>query len=176
MGPICPTHGRCDQAPGHHRGPVAKRLFRRWTWKKILGENTLRVMAEVERVSRELKLNAEELTHENSGSSFEKRKRSEMRKLAILSLPERRNCLASRSGKLPRRPPPAQNGPQLLKSARRTKDGDSTNLRSRFAAPALLKGKRLRIVSSEIVTTRGEFTVSVTRAWAPIGADRFYIW
>ena len=26
----------------------------------------------------------------------------------------------------------------------------------------------------KFVTTRGEFTVTVTRAWAPIGADRFY--
>src|SRR5580693_4764245 len=26
----------------------------------------------------------------------------------------------------------------------------------------------------KFVTTRGEFTVTVTRAWAPFGADRFY--
>jgi peptidyl-prolyl cis-trans isomerase A (cyclophilin A) len=40
--------------------------------------------------------------------------------------------------------------------------------------PALLKDKAPDTYQVKFVTTRGDFTVSVTRAWAPIGADRFY--
>jgi peptidyl-prolyl cis-trans isomerase A (cyclophilin A) len=40
--------------------------------------------------------------------------------------------------------------------------------------PALLKDKAPETYQVKFVTTRGDFTVSVTRAWAPIGADRFY--
>jgi len=40
--------------------------------------------------------------------------------------------------------------------------------------PALLKDKAPETYQVKFVTTRGDFTVSVTRAWAPLGADRFY--
>ena len=40
--------------------------------------------------------------------------------------------------------------------------------------PALLKEKAPETYKVKFVTTRGDFTVAVTRAWAPIGADRFY--
>jgi peptidyl-prolyl cis-trans isomerase A (cyclophilin A) len=40
--------------------------------------------------------------------------------------------------------------------------------------PALLKGKAPDTYQVKFVTTRGEFTINVTRAWAPLGADRFY--
>ena len=40
--------------------------------------------------------------------------------------------------------------------------------------PALLKDEAPETYQVKFVTTRGEFTVNVTRAWAPIGADRFY--
>lgn len=40
--------------------------------------------------------------------------------------------------------------------------------------PALLKEKAPETYKVKFVTTRGDFTVTVTRAWAPIGADRFY--
>lgn len=40
--------------------------------------------------------------------------------------------------------------------------------------PAMLKDKAPERYQVKFVTTRGEFTVTVTRAWAPIGADRFY--
>ena len=40
--------------------------------------------------------------------------------------------------------------------------------------PALLKGKAPETYQVKFVTTRGEFTITVTRAWAPLGADRFY--
>jgi peptidyl-prolyl cis-trans isomerase A (cyclophilin A) len=40
--------------------------------------------------------------------------------------------------------------------------------------PALLKAKSPEHYQVKFVTTQGEFTLTVTRAWAPIGADRFY--
>jgi peptidyl-prolyl cis-trans isomerase A (cyclophilin A) len=40
--------------------------------------------------------------------------------------------------------------------------------------PALLKDTAPEKFQVKFTTTRGDFTVSVTRAWAPIGADRFY--
>jgi peptidyl-prolyl cis-trans isomerase A (cyclophilin A) len=40
--------------------------------------------------------------------------------------------------------------------------------------PALLKDKAPATYQVKFATTRGDFTVTVTRAWAPIGADRFY--
>ena len=40
--------------------------------------------------------------------------------------------------------------------------------------PALLKAKAPEHYQVKFATTRGEFTVTVTRAWAPNGADRFY--
>jgi peptidyl-prolyl cis-trans isomerase A (cyclophilin A) len=40
--------------------------------------------------------------------------------------------------------------------------------------PALLKENAPETYVVKFTTTRGEFTVVVTRAWAPLGADRFY--
>lgn len=40
--------------------------------------------------------------------------------------------------------------------------------------PALLKDKAPDTYQVKFSTTKGDFTVSVTRAWAPRGADRFY--
>jgi peptidyl-prolyl cis-trans isomerase A (cyclophilin A) len=40
--------------------------------------------------------------------------------------------------------------------------------------PYLLKDKAPDTYQVKFDTTRGEFTITVTRAWAPLGADRFY--
>src|SRR5437868_6949832 len=40
--------------------------------------------------------------------------------------------------------------------------------------PAQLKEKAPETFQVKFETTRGDFTMSVTRAWAPIGVDRFY--
>src|SRR5262249_54576363 len=40
--------------------------------------------------------------------------------------------------------------------------------------PALLKANAPEEYKVKFVTTRGEFTLTVHRAWAPLGADRFY--
>lgn len=40
--------------------------------------------------------------------------------------------------------------------------------------PALLTAKAPENYQVKFTTTRGDFIISVTRAWAPLGADRFY--
>jgi len=40
--------------------------------------------------------------------------------------------------------------------------------------PAMLKEKAPETFQAKFETTRGDFTMDVTRAWAPTGADRFY--
>jgi peptidyl-prolyl cis-trans isomerase A (cyclophilin A) len=40
--------------------------------------------------------------------------------------------------------------------------------------PALLTAKAPATFQVKFTTTKGDFVVSVTRAWAPLGADRFY--
>src|SRR5271163_1165108 len=40
--------------------------------------------------------------------------------------------------------------------------------------PALLKTQAPATYQVKFTTTKGDFTVTVTRAWAPVGADRFY--
>ncbi len=67
---------------------------------------------------------------------------------------------------------PAQPQPEAAPSvpAAVTKQGyDRALLRA-----ALLKEKAPDTFKVKFTTTRGDFTVMVTRAWAPIGADRFY--
>lgn len=41
-------------------------------------------------------------------------------------------------------------------------------------APAMLNEKAPETYKVKFETTRGDFTITVTRAWAPLGADRFY--
>lgn len=40
--------------------------------------------------------------------------------------------------------------------------------------PATLKAKAPDVYEVKFVTTKGDFVVTVTREWAPLGADRFY--
>src|ERR1700688_4126914 len=58
-----------------------------------------------------------------------------------------------------------------------TKTSASTAAKSYDRAllhPALLKDKAPETYQVKFETSKGDFTVSVTRAWAPLGADRFY--
>src|ERR1700675_3830609 len=58
-----------------------------------------------------------------------------------------------------------------------TKSGASSAAKSYDRAllpPALLKDKAPETYQVKFETSKGDFTVSVTRAWAPLGADRFY--
>jgi peptidyl-prolyl cis-trans isomerase A (cyclophilin A) len=40
--------------------------------------------------------------------------------------------------------------------------------------PSLLRAKAPATYKVKFVTTKGDFVITVTRAWAPLGADRFY--
>src|SRR5260370_38981439 len=65
---------------------------------------------------------------------------------------------------------PAQPGAAASPSAAVTKQGyDRALLRA-----SLLKDKAPETFQVKLATTRGDFVVIVNRAWAPIGADRFY--
>jgi peptidyl-prolyl cis-trans isomerase A (cyclophilin A) len=54
----------------------------------------------------------------------------------------------------------------------------STTVRSAYdrvlLRPSMMKVKAPDTYKVRFVTTKGDFTVEVTRAWAPLGADRFY--
>jgi peptidyl-prolyl cis-trans isomerase A (cyclophilin A) len=56
-----------------------------------------------------------------------------------------------------------------------TKAGETAgNYTKDLLAPAKLKEKAPETYKVKFDTTRGQFTLTVTRAWAPLGADRFY--
>ena len=67
-------------------------------------------------------------------------------------------------------------------SAASTKAGASSKTGAAIRAPydrallnpALLKEKAPETYDAKFTTTKGDFTIHVTRAWAPLGADRFY--
>jgi peptidyl-prolyl cis-trans isomerase A (cyclophilin A) len=72
-------------------------------------------------------------------------------------------------------PAPAQKGGAGQGTT--TKKAPATAARSYDRAllkPSLLKDKAPEHYKVKFVTTRGEFTLAVTRSWAPLGADRFY--
>src|SRR5467141_5068970 len=98
-----------------------------------------------------------------------------MRKLAILLVA---GTLGIASQAVAQTPAPA---PAKPKTATAPKAGTTTpktaparSYDRALLRPALLNEKAPETYQVKFVTTRGEFTVSVTRAWAPIGADRFY--
>lgn len=68
----------------------------------------------------------------------------------------------------PATPPPAEPAP-AAKSAE-----PAHNYSKELLAPGKLKEKAPDTYKVKFVTTRGDFTVTVTRAWAPLEADRFY--
>lgn len=77
-------------------------------------------------------------------------------------------ALAQTSAQAPAKPKPAApNASSATKSA--AASYDRTLLR-----PAMLKEKAPETFQVKFETTRGDFTMDVTRAWAPIGVDRFY--
>ncbi len=72
----------------------------------------------------------------------------------------------------PSPPRPAETKP--APSASTTPNEPAHNYVKELLSPAKLKEKAPDIYKVKFDTTRGEFTVTVTRAWAPLGADRFY--
>src|SRR6266436_5707111 len=100
----------------------------------------------------------------------------DMRKLAVLLLAGIFGIITQASAQTPAQAP-AQPKPSTTPKAGAPAQTGAPTARSYDRAllrPALLKDKAPETYQVKFVTTRGEFTVSVTRAWAPIGADRFY--
>lgn len=52
--------------------------------------------------------------------------------------------------------------------------GASSTYDKALLTPAVLKAQAPAEFDVKFVTTKGEFTIHVTREWAPLGADRFY--
>jgi len=76
----------------------------------------------------------------------------------------------------PTTPAPAPTKPKAAtapKTAAAAKPAASAYDRT-LLKPALLKDKAPDTYQVKFETTRGEFTITVTRAWSPLGADRFY--
>lgn len=73
----------------------------------------------------------------------------------------------------PQSQPQAQ--PEAKKSAPSTTQQKAPNAtRSSLLHPSALTAKAPAEYDVKFVTTKGEFVIHVTRAWAPAGADRFY--
>ena len=49
-----------------------------------------------------------------------------------------------------------------------------TTIRPSLLKPATLKAQAPAVYKAKFTTTKGDFVIEVTRAWAPLGADRFY--
>jgi peptidyl-prolyl cis-trans isomerase A (cyclophilin A) len=99
-----------------------------------------------------------------------------MRKLIVLFLAGVFGFIAVTSAQTPT-PTPAQSKTATVPKTATTAKPGTTAARAYDRAllrPVLLKEKAPETFQVNFVTTRGEFTVTVTRAWAPIGVDRFY--
>ena len=100
-----------------------------------------------------------------------------MKKLALLLCAGILGLGAQASAQAPAQAPtqskpataPKAAGTTAKPGASATRAYDRTLLR-----PALLKEKAPETFQVKFETTRGDFTVTVNRAWAPLGADRFY--
>src|SRR6266571_7824807 len=100
----------------------------------------------------------------------------DMRKLAVLLLAGIFGIITQASAQAPGQAP-AQPKPSTMPKAGEIAQTGAPTARAYDRAllrPALLKDKAPDTFQVKFVTTRGDFTVPVTRAWAPIGADRFY--
>jgi peptidyl-prolyl cis-trans isomerase A (cyclophilin A) len=72
---------------------------------------------------------------------------------------------------------PAKPKSSTAQKSTATKTATSSTAKSYDRAllhPALLKDKAPETYQVKFETSKGDFTVSVTREWAPLGADRFY--
>jgi peptidyl-prolyl cis-trans isomerase A (cyclophilin A) len=97
-----------------------------------------------------------------------------MNKFAILIAAAMFSGAISAQGQTGNPPPAKPKSP----TAAPAKAGASSAAKSSYDRallhPALLKDKAPETYQVKFETSKGDFTVSVTRAWAPLGADRFY--
>lgn len=78
-------------------------------------------------------------------------------------------CMAQGLAQTPAAAPKQSTAPKTGTARRTASPYDRALLR-----PALLKDKAPDTYEVKFSTTRGDFVITVTRAWAPLGADRFY--
>src|SRR6266849_963174 len=98
-----------------------------------------------------------------------------MRKLAILLVAGTLGIASQAAAQTPAQAPAKPKTATAPKAGTTTpKAATAPSYDRTLLRPALLKDKAPETYQVKFVTTRGEFTVNVTRAWAPIGADRFY--
>jgi peptidyl-prolyl cis-trans isomerase A (cyclophilin A) len=96
-----------------------------------------------------------------------------MRKLAVLVLGGVFGCI------LPTGAQTAAQAPSQPKASPAPKSGATATATAHaydraLLRPSLLKDKAPDTFQVKFTSTRGDFVVTVTRAWAPLGADRFY--
>src|SRR5260370_18760289 len=99
-----------------------------------------------------------------------------MRKLAVLALMGMFGSWMQTAAQTPAQAPVQPKPATTPKAGTGAKTGTSaTRAYDRaLLRPALLKEKAPETFQVKFSTTRGDFTVTVNRAWAPISADRFY--
>jgi peptidyl-prolyl cis-trans isomerase A (cyclophilin A) len=76
-------------------------------------------------------------------------------------------CARAPQAAAPKNPPAKSKAPAKKAASREPYD-------KALLTPASLNAKAPETFDVKFTTTKGEFTVRVTRAWAPLGADRFY--
>jgi peptidyl-prolyl cis-trans isomerase A (cyclophilin A) len=99
-----------------------------------------------------------------------------MRKLAVLGLMGMFGFCAQSSAQTPAQAPAKPKAAAAPKAGTGAKTGTSAAhpYERALLRPSLLKEKAPETFQVKFTTTRGDFVVIVSRAWAPIGADRFY--
>jgi peptidyl-prolyl cis-trans isomerase A (cyclophilin A) len=99
-----------------------------------------------------------------------------MRKLAVLGLMGMFGFCAQNSAQTPAQAPAKPKAAAAPKAGTGAKTGTSAArpYERALLRPSLLKEKAPETFQAKFTTTRGDFIVTVNRAWAPIGADRFY--
>jgi peptidyl-prolyl cis-trans isomerase A (cyclophilin A) len=99
-----------------------------------------------------------------------------MRKLAVLALAGMfgfgMQSFAQTPAQVPAKPKAA--APSKAGTGAKTGTSAARPYDRALLRPALLKEKAPETFQVKFATTRGDFVVIVNRAWAPIGADRFY--
>ncbi len=99
-----------------------------------------------------------------------------MRKLAVLALTGISGFWMQASAQTPAQTPAKPKAATTPKAGTSAKTGTSVArpYDRALLRPALLKEKAPDTFQVKFTTTRGDFVVTVNRAWAPIGVDRFY--
>ncbi|MCX5785862.1 MAG: peptidylprolyl isomerase [Elusimicrobia bacterium] len=70
--------------------------------------------------------------------------------------------------------PKAQETAQSRETAPETKTQETKPDMANLKNPALANAKAPETFKVKFTTTKGDFTLEVTRSWSPLGADRFY--